>query len=63
MYRAVPTGFIPEEDQGYFFVIVQRPDGVSLKYTESVMNKVAKEVTSAPEVRASFIIIRVFDNF
>ncbi|AVH67081.1 MULTISPECIES: efflux RND transporter permease subunit [unclassified Nostoc] len=56
MYRAVPTGFIPEEDQGYFFVVVQGPDGVSLKYTESVMNKVVKEVTSAPEVRASFMI-------
>lgn len=56
MYRAVPTGFIPEEDQGYFFVVVQGPDGVSLKYTESVMNKVAKEVTSLPEVRASFMI-------
>jgi hydrophobic/amphiphilic exporter-1 (mainly G- bacteria), HAE1 family len=56
MYRAVPTGFIPEEDQGYFFVIVQGPDGVSLKYTESVMDKVVKEVTSAPEVRASFMI-------
>ncbi|MBG1262039.1 efflux RND transporter permease subunit [Nostoc commune] len=56
MYRAVPTGFIPEEDQGYFFVIVQGPDGVSLKYTESVMDRVAKEVTSAPEVRASFMI-------
>ncbi|MEH2150244.1 efflux RND transporter permease subunit [Nostoc sp.] len=56
MYRAVPTGFIPEEDQGYFFVIVQGPDGVSLKYTESVMERVAKEVTSLPEVRASFMI-------
>jgi len=56
MYRAVPTGFIPEEDQGYFFVVVQGPDGVSLKYTESVMERVAKEVTSLPEVRASFMI-------
>ncbi|MBC1219064.1 efflux RND transporter permease subunit [Nostoc sp. UCD121] len=56
MYRAVPTGFIPEEDQGYFFVIVQGPDGVSLKYTESVMDRVVKEVTSAPEVKASFMI-------
>ncbi|MFN6463987.1 MAG: efflux RND transporter permease subunit [Nostoc sp. DedVER02] len=56
MYRAVPTGFIPEEDQGYFFVIVQGPDGVSLKYTESVMDRVVKEVTSVPEVRASFMI-------
>ncbi|MBN4005044.1 efflux RND transporter permease subunit [Nostoc sp. LPT] len=56
MYRAVPTGFIPEEDQGYFFVIVQGPDGVSLKYTESVMDRVVKEVTSLPEVQASFMI-------
>jgi len=56
MYTTVPTGFIPEEDQGYFFVIVQGPDGVSLKYTESVMERVVKEVTSVPEVRASFMI-------
>ncbi|MEH1822176.1 MAG: efflux RND transporter permease subunit [Nostoc sp.] len=56
MYKAVPTGFIPEEDQGYFFVVVQGPDGVSLKYTESVMERVAKEVTSLPEVQASFMI-------
>ncbi|MHC5610500.1 MAG: efflux RND transporter permease subunit [Nostoc sp.] len=56
MYKAVPTGFIPEEDQGYFFVVVQGPDGVSLKYTESVMNRVVKEVTSLPEVQASFMI-------
>ncbi|BAY77924.1 transporter [Nostoc linckia NIES-25] len=56
MYTTVPTGFIPEEDQGYFFVIVQGPDGVSLKYTESVMEKVVQEVTALPEVRASFMI-------
>ncbi|WP_138498737.1 efflux RND transporter permease subunit [Nostoc sp. PA-18-2419] len=56
MYKTVPTGFIPEEDQGYFFVIVQGPDGVSLKYTESVMNQVVKEITALPQVRASFMI-------
>ncbi|MEH1902281.1 MAG: efflux RND transporter permease subunit [Nostoc sp.] len=56
MYKVVPTGFIPEEDQGYFFVVVQGPDGVSLKYTESVMERVVKEVTSIPEVQASFMI-------
>ena len=35
MYRHVPTGFIPQEDQGYFFVIVQAPPGSSLTYTTS----------------------------
>ncbi|MFM2304865.1 MAG: hypothetical protein RLZZ135_2277, partial [Cyanobacteriota bacterium] len=56
MYRAVPTGFIPEEDQGYFFVIAQAPDGVSLQYTASVLDRVAKEVAVIPEVRATFLI-------
>ena len=56
MYRAVPTGFIPEEDQGYFFVIAQAPDGVSLQYTSAVMDRVAKEVAVIPEVKATFLI-------
>jgi hydrophobic/amphiphilic exporter-1 (mainly G- bacteria), HAE1 family len=33
MYRHVPTGFIPQEDQGYFMVLVQAPPGSSLAYT------------------------------
>ncbi|WP_309739037.1 efflux RND transporter permease subunit [Chamaesiphon sp. OTE_20_metabat_361] len=56
MYRAVPTGFIPEEDQGYFFVIAQAPDGVSLQYTSAIMDRVAKEVAVIPEVQATFLI-------
>jgi hydrophobic/amphiphilic exporter-1 (mainly G- bacteria), HAE1 family len=56
MYKVVPTGFIPEEDQGYFFVIAQAPDGVSLQYTESIMAQVAKEVAAVPEAQASFLI-------
>ncbi len=56
MYKLVPTGFIPEEDQGYFFVIAQAPDGVSLKYTESIMERVAKETSAIPETKATFLI-------
>ena len=56
MYKAVPTGFIPEEDQGYFFVIAQAPDGVSLQYTDSIMARVAKEVAAIPEAQATFMI-------
>ena len=56
MYKAVPTGFIPEEDQGYFIVIAQAPDGVSLKYTSAVMDRVAQEVAVIPEVQATFSI-------
>jgi hydrophobic/amphiphilic exporter-1 (mainly G- bacteria), HAE1 family len=56
MYKLVPTGFIPEEDQGYFFVIAQAPDGVSLQYTSAVLDRVAKEVSVIPEVQATFLI-------
>ena len=34
MYQHVPTGFIPQEDQGYLMVIVQAPPGSSLEYTD-----------------------------
>ena len=36
MYQRVPTGFIPQEDQGYLMVIVQAPPGSSLAYTTAL---------------------------
>lgn len=36
----LPTGFLPEEDQGYFITIVQAPEGVSLNYTENVLKNI-----------------------
>src|ERR1700733_9530603 len=38
--RTIPTTFLPVEDQGYFFVIVQLPDGSSLERTDAVAQKV-----------------------
>lgn len=39
---SLPGGFLPDEDQGYFFVHVQLPDGASLDRTGSVMDRVTK---------------------
>lgn len=36
----VPGGFIPDEDQGYFFVNVQLPDGATLERTAEVLDRV-----------------------
>ncbi len=36
MYRHVPTGFVPQEDQNYFIVVVQAPQGASLSYTTQI---------------------------
>ena len=40
MFQKVPTGFIPETDQGFMFVNVELPEGASLERTEQVMNQV-----------------------
>ena len=40
----LPTAFIPIEDQGYFVVAVQLPDGAALGRTESALDAVSKIV-------------------
>ncbi len=40
VYNIVPKGFLPQEDQGYFITIVQAPEGVSLNYTEKIVQRV-----------------------
>ncbi|NUN63914.1 efflux RND transporter permease subunit [Pseudanabaena biceps] len=40
IYTLVPRGFLPQEDQGYFITIVQAPEGVSLNYTEKVLENI-----------------------
>ena len=38
--RITPTGFLPEDDQGAFFVVVQLPDGASIARTTAVVQQV-----------------------
>ncbi|MCL7983220.1 MAG: efflux RND transporter permease subunit, partial [marine benthic group bacterium] len=40
LFRAVPGGFVPEEDQGYLMAALQLPDAASLQRTDVVMSKV-----------------------
>jgi HAE1 family hydrophobic/amphiphilic exporter-1 len=55
MFGAVPTGFVPTEDQGVLIGIVQAPDGVALSYTDRVMQRVNNILLETPEVEATFI--------
>ncbi|BAZ26767.1 RND multidrug efflux transporter [Kalymmatonema gypsitolerans NIES-4073] len=51
IYQTTPQGFIPEEDQGYFFAIVEAPPGVSLNYSVDLVKKISEEVVQPlPEV-------------
>jgi multidrug efflux pump len=41
-FRAVPGGFIPQQDQGYLVVNVELPEGASVQRTEKAMEEVAR---------------------
>jgi len=41
-FSLVPTGFIPEQDQGYLIVSIRLPDGASLARTDAVTRQVAE---------------------
>lgn len=54
IFRQVPTGFVPTEDQAYFVVTVQAPEGSSLDYTDNMMQQVEQELLKIPEITGVF---------
>jgi multidrug efflux pump len=50
LFRALPTGFLPSEDQGYFFVNVQLPDAAAFPRTQAVMHDVQQLLQKTPGV-------------
>ncbi|MBC5806738.1 MAG: hydrophobe/amphiphile efflux-1 family RND transporter [Candidatus Eremiobacter antarcticus] len=50
MLKIVPTGFVPDEDQGYFVVIAQGPPGSSLDYTDRIMAQAQRIMRSESDV-------------
>jgi HAE1 family hydrophobic/amphiphilic exporter-1 len=47
---SLPTGFVPQEDEGYCMVGVQLPDGATLARTDVIMDEVQKIVSATPGV-------------
>ena len=57
MYNHVPTGFIPQEDQGYLIGIVQAPPGASLAYTTAIADKAQAVIAQNKDVVGSFAVM------
>ena len=57
LYRLVPRGFIPEEDQGYLIIMIQTPQGASLEYTKEVSAQVETVLSKVPEIDGAFTIV------
>ena len=56
LFRTTPTGFIPDEDQGYLMITVQGPEGTALSQTEKVLAEAEAVLKDQPEVREIFAI-------
>src|SRR5260221_4213278 len=54
--RSLPTGFIPEEDQGYLLMNVQLPDAASLQRTNEVTRTIESILARTEGVRATTTI-------
>ena len=51
-----PTGFLPEDDQGYMLMVAQLPPGASLQRTERVLEQIRAVVVAQPEVAGMIAI-------
>lgn len=49
-YRLIPTSFLPVEDQGYFTVELEMPEGTTLERTRAVTNRAIDYLMKLPEV-------------
>ncbi|HEY8072800.1 MAG TPA: multidrug efflux RND transporter permease subunit [Labilithrix sp.] len=49
--KKMPSGFIPDEDQGYALIAVQLPDGASLQRTKEVYRQIDAIIAKQPGVR------------
>ena len=57
VYEHVPTGFIPQEDQGYIMVIMQAPPGSSLTYTKALAERAEYIMAQNPDIGGAFAMV------
>ena len=54
--KAVPTGFLPEEDQGAFMGEIQLPDAASTNRTKAVLAEAEQVILSKPWAKSVFSV-------
>ncbi len=55
--RSLPTSFVPNEDQGYFFMQVQLPDAASLQRTDVVARNVEQILAETEGIQSYTTIV------
>ncbi|WP_338845172.1 multidrug efflux RND transporter permease subunit [Massilia sp. W12] len=57
LWKKVPTGLAPDEDQGYFIGAAIMPDGASLERTNQMVQQVEKIFEGTPEIKTRFALV------
>ncbi len=57
VWSRTPTGFLPDEDQGAFFIAVQLPDGASVARTSVSVRRIEALLRAMPQVENVFAIV------
>ncbi len=55
--KEIPGGFLPEEDQGYLFGVIQLPNASSLQRTAEASREVEKVIMNTPGVQALTTVV------
>ncbi len=63
--KITPTGFLPEDDQGAFFVVTQLPGGASVARTSEAVHKAGQAIAQEKAVAdyTSIIGLNFIDNY
>jgi hydrophobe/amphiphile efflux-1 (HAE1) family protein len=57
LFQKVPTGLVPDEDQGYYIGAVILPEGSSLERTNAVVKKVEAAMSPNKNIEAVFSLV------
>jgi hydrophobe/amphiphile efflux-1 (HAE1) family protein len=52
LFDTLPTGFVPDEDQGYLFCALILPDGASMERTDAIAARAERDLGEIPGVRS-----------
>lgn len=56
LFKSMPTAFVPDEDQGYFIMTVQLPEGASIERTMGVIKRVEGDLGKEKAIRDVFSV-------
>jgi hydrophobe/amphiphile efflux-1 (HAE1) family protein len=56
LFKKLPVGFLPAEDQGAFFTSMRLPDGASTERADAAASKVENVISKLPGVDKNFVL-------